>query len=83
MSAPTLQPGIPKLPEGARDLLRYEDGSMFLGWTCYTLSRFTRRITWYFIRPQDGEAVRCASNREAMNSLRGPAGLTALVTEDD
>lgn len=83
MTAPTTEPGIPHLPNRSRDLGVYEVGDTFLGWTFCTLSRLTRRISWYFIRPEGTLGIRCASRMEALNYLRGPAGLPALVPDED
>jgi len=84
MTAHTAPPGIPDttvLPRGARGLVSHEGGGTFLGWTFCTLSTFTRRISWYFIRPEGTLGARCADHLEALNCLRGPAGLPALIDE--
>jgi hypothetical protein len=79
---------IPPLPEGlptaGRDIVPHEGNGIFLGWTFQVRHRFGLRIVYYFIRPGgESEPVPCRSLLEAVNYLRGPAGLSALVNEHD
>lgn len=72
----------PTLPHGARDVVPHEVNGVFLGWTYSQRHRFTRRTTYRFVHA-DGTAPDLSRPRllDAVNCLRGPAGLPALVDE--
>ena len=79
---PAEAPELPELPNGAYDIVPHEAGGVFLGWTFATKSRFTRRVQHHYVRPNGAmESLRCTSLTDAVNFLRGPAGLDALVNE--
>lgn len=79
---PTEAPELPELPDGAYDIVPHEAGGTFLGWTFATKSRFARRVQHHYVRPNGAmESLRCTSLTDAVNFLRGPAGLDALVSE--
>lgn len=81
--APQLKvPALPQLPDDAYDVIPHEAEGVFLGWTFTTRSRFPRRTRHHCVRPDKSmESLRCTSLTDAVNLLRGPAGLPALVDE--
>ena len=75
-----LTPPVP-LPEGSCELTEHREDDLLLGWT-FRVRRGIFRLPGYgYIRP-DGttEAIRRISFTDAVNFLRGPAGLPAHLT---
>lgn len=84
MAATLIPPPPDGIPDNARDIVPHEGNGGFLGWTFRTRHRFTLRTSYYAVRP-DGttDPARCATLLDAVNYLRGPAGLPALVNDHD
>lgn len=74
-----LTPPAP-LPDGACDLVEHWEGDAFLGWTFRIRGGLFRLPGHGYIRPDGStEAIRRMTPTDAVNFLRGPAGLPAAL----
>jgi hypothetical protein len=69
------------LPVGAFDVTEQRAEGVFLGWTCRTRNWLTRKVSCHSIWPDRTTSSRFASMTDALNFLRGPQGMTALIEE--